>query len=79
MAFCGDLPGGAEGQGRKEKGRGRKRASQNREQQTVQKTNQVIEKWMKALEKEKAESAYQKGLNENLLRIARKGPMRIES
>jgi hypothetical protein len=48
-----------------------KRDSLNREQQTIQKANQVIEKWMKALEKEKAESAYQKGLNENLLRIAR--------
>ena len=48
-----------------------KRDSLNRKQQTIQKANQVIEKWMKALEKEKAESAYQKGLNENLLRIAR--------
>lgn len=55
----------------KRKAEEEKRASQNREQQTVQKANQVIEKWMKALEKEKAESAYQKGLNENLLRIAR--------
>lgn len=48
-----------------------KGASLYREQQTIQKANQAIEKWMKALEKEKAESAYQKGLNENLLRIAR--------
>lgn len=55
----------------KRKAEEEKRASQNRGQQTVQKANQVIEKWMKALEKEKAESAYQKGLNENLLRIAR--------
>ena len=55
----------------KRKAEEEKRASQSREQQTVQKANQVIEKWMKALEKEKVESAYQKGLNENLLRIAR--------
>ena len=48
-----------------------KGASLYREQQTIQKANQAIEKWMKALEKEKAEIAYQKGLNENLLRIAR--------
>lgn len=48
-----------------------KGASLYREQQTIQKANQAIEKWMKALEKEKAESAYQKGLNENLLRVAR--------
>ena len=48
-----------------------KRNSQNREQQTVQKANQVIESWKKELEKERAESAYQKGLNENLLRIAK--------
>lgn len=48
-----------------------KGASLYREQQTIQKANQAIEKWMKALEKEKAESSYQKGLNENLLRIAR--------
>ena len=48
----------------KRKAEEEKRASQNREQQTVQKANQVIEK-------EKGESAYQKGLNENLLRIAR--------
>ena len=55
----------------KRKAEEEKRASQNREQQTIQKANQVIEKWEKALEKEKGESAYQKGLNENLLRIAR--------
>lgn len=55
----------------KRKAEEEKRASQNREQQTVQKANQVIKKWMKALEQEKAECAHQKGLNENLLRIAR--------
>lgn len=55
----------------KRKAEEEKRASQNREQQTVQKANQTIEVWKDALEKEKAECVYQKGLNENLLRIAR--------
>lgn len=55
----------------KRKAEEKEKESQNREQQAVQKANQVIERWMKALEKEKAESAYQKGLNKNLLRIAR--------
>lgn len=55
----------------KRKAEEKEKESQNREQQTIQKANQDIEVWKKELEKERTESAYQKGLNENLLRIAR--------
>lgn len=55
----------------KRKAEKEKRDSQNREQQTVQKANQAIEAWKKEVEKERVESAHQRGLNENLLRIAR--------
>lgn len=55
----------------KRKAEKEKRDSQNREQQTVQKANQAIEAWKREVEKERAESAHQRGLNENLLRIAK--------
>ena len=48
-----------------------KREAYNREQRTIQEANQTIEAWKTALEEEREKSAYLKGLNENLLRIAR--------
>lgn len=45
--------------------------SQRELNNTVQQYQQAIEKWRAALNEAQAEIAYQKGMNENLLRIAR--------
>lgn len=47
------------------------RESRAREQRTAQEANRIIETWKKALEEEQEESARQRELNKNLLRIAR--------
>ena len=48
-----------------------KKEHERKLRQLAQEHEQTIEKWRAALEAEQAESAHQKGLNENLLRIAR--------
>lgn len=48
-----------------------KKENERRLKLMAQEHEQTIEKWRTALEAERAESAHQKGLNENLLRITR--------
>lgn len=48
-----------------------KKENERQLRQMAQEHKQTIEKWRAALGAERAESAHQKGLNENLLRIAR--------
>lgn len=48
-----------------------KREADRQIQENYQKTAQTIEEWRAALEAEQAKSAYQRSLNENLLRIAK--------
>ena len=48
-----------------------KKENERKLRQMVQEHEQTIEKWRAALGAEQAESAHQKGLNENLLRITR--------